>query len=202
MIWWILRHFPTEHNTNLIPQGHHDVPLSKDGRKQLQSFLSSPPFHPKPEIIYSSCLQRAKETAQVIGQYYQIPIHYDDRLNEWNIGERSGKTQTEFLKLYPNFEIRYDDLDFRYPNGESKRELYHRVQSFYNDLLSTFLIPLIVSHRGAINCFICHALHFPPNPWMPFHVRTGGIAAVNPFAKDSALLYYESEYPISKNSTH
>lgn len=193
MIWWFLRHFQTSHNADQIPQGQKDIPLSPEGREKLKEFTQSHTFNPCPEIIYSSDLSRALETAQALSEHLKIRLIPDPRLREWNLGDREGVKLEEFNQKYPNFVIDYDDLDFRYPNGESKRELYQRLENFYLELLPKKEIPLIVSHRGAINCLICHSLKIPPQARMPFKLKPGGIAAVNPFAQYNGLLCYQGK---------
>lgn len=194
MIWWLLRHFTTEPNENGIAQGSREFSLSDRGREELKTFTQSNFFQPVPELIFSSPQKRALETAASISDYYQIPVVQDVRLREWETGELEGRSIDEYHRMYPEFQIQWDQLDFRYPNGESKQDLYTRVISFYEELLNETKIPLIVGHQGSLNCLIGNALHFPPNPWMPFRLKTGGLAAIDPFANYAGLKLFQGSF--------
>ncbi|MEF3254252.1 MAG: histidine phosphatase family protein [Deferribacterales bacterium] len=57
-------------------------PLTKNGIKSFKYFLKSIYKNlKKPDIIFSSEAERAKETAEIIGKYLDSPISIDGRLN-------------------------------------------------------------------------------------------------------------------------
>lgn len=78
------------------------------------------------DAIYSSPLERAWETAEIIAQRFPgVPLRVDERLNEirW---VRQGCTNVEFDRIRP----RVYDADFMLPGDESLEEIAERVQAF------------------------------------------------------------------------
>jgi 2,3-bisphosphoglycerate-dependent phosphoglycerate mutase len=78
--------------------------------------------------VFSSDLRRAAETAQIAFGDSDIPILYDWRLRECDLGQRNGT---------PTVEIRKDReqyVDRPYPGGESHRQAVQRVTGLLTDL--------------------------------------------------------------------
>ena len=88
----------------------------------------------KVDYVYSSNLSRAFETAQIATSDLNLLIQKDARLRETNIGEAEGMTfdqlEAKFgangIGRWRSYEER--DLDFKYPNGESKRQMMFRIR--------------------------------------------------------------------------
>jgi probable phosphoglycerate mutase len=90
----IIRHGRTKWNLEGKAQGHSDIPLDQDGlsdAKELAERLSAEEW----DVIFSSPLMRAKQTAEAIGMRKKIEILYDDRLLEVSGGQIEGTTEAE-----------------------------------------------------------------------------------------------------------
>lgn len=90
----IIRHGVTDWNDQYRTQGHTDIPLNAEGRRQAQLLsnrISSEQWH----VIYSSDLSRALETAAIIGEASSIEIRVDERLREMDCGQIEGTTEQE-----------------------------------------------------------------------------------------------------------
>lgn len=139
---YLVRHGETDWNRDKRFQGQTDIPLNELGREQAQ-LLNSKLEELKIEIAVSSNLTRAYETAQIATKNLKIPITQDPRFRETNIGEAEGLTYDELnekfglegLEKWRSYDER--DLDFRYPQGESKRELMYRVRTALLDVAQT-----------------------------------------------------------------
>ena len=86
---YVVRHGQTDNNLNGIIQGISNTPLNDYGRKQaseLKEKLNDISF----DLILSSPLQRAKETAEIINNN-KTKIIIDNRLIERNTGDFEGK---------------------------------------------------------------------------------------------------------------
>ncbi|MFS0873333.1 histidine phosphatase family protein [Paenibacillus xylanilyticus] len=91
----LIRHGSTAWNKEKRSQGQTDNPLDQEGREQavlLAERLSTESW----DAIYASDLERASETARIIGQRLGInEIHLDPRLREMGGGQVEGTTEAE-----------------------------------------------------------------------------------------------------------
>lgn len=95
----LIRHGSTSWNKEGRAQGNSNIPLDQDGINQaelLAKRLSSDDWN----HIYSSTLERAKQTALIIGNAIGIDIHLDDRLRERAGGLIEGTTEEERIEKW------------------------------------------------------------------------------------------------------
>ncbi len=131
---YFIRHGETDWNREKRFQGKTDIALNQLGREQA-STLSPRLALLNVGTVFSSPLSRAFETAQIATKDLGLPIVRDERLMETNVGEAEGLTFEELEKRFGengidrwrSYEER--DLDFAYPNGESKRQMMYRAKS-------------------------------------------------------------------------
>lgn len=136
---FFIRHGETDWNREKRFQGHTDIPLNDLGREQALS-LCSRMVELKIDLVVSSSLTRAYETALIAIQDIKLPIQKDDRFKETNVGEAEGLTYEQMaekfgvhhIERWRSYEER--DLDIRYPNGESKRQMMIRVREAILDI--------------------------------------------------------------------
>ncbi|CAN7489892.1 histidine phosphatase family protein [Paenibacillus sp. LjRoot153] len=91
----LIRHGVTEWNSLGKAQGISDIPLSEEGTKQavaLANRLSKEEW----DIIFSSNLMRAKQTAEIIRKSLRVvEVFIDERIREINCGLIEGTTEEE-----------------------------------------------------------------------------------------------------------
>ena len=105
-----MRHGESVGNVERRLQGHADLELTEQGRVQglrLRDRFQSEGF--QPTHIYSSPLQRAAETAQIVAYLWHIPIVHWDRLMEQDIGAFSGLTWAEISAKYSEVAWRFQE---------------------------------------------------------------------------------------------
>jgi len=97
----VIRHGRTEWNATRRWQGRADVPLDEEGMQQAaDAALALGTF----DAIWSSPLQRAALTAQIIGEILGIgPVSTDDRLIETDVGPWEGLNREEVEAGWPGF---------------------------------------------------------------------------------------------------
>ena len=86
---YLIRHGETDYNKERKIQGSCDIPLNEYGRelaKVTAEGLKDIPF----DVIFTSPLCRARETAEWIARGRQIPVYEDKRLKEICFGEYEG----------------------------------------------------------------------------------------------------------------
>lgn len=148
MIYFV-RHGQTDWNKVGRLQGHIDISLNQEGKKQAQ-IVKQKLKGVKFDKVFSSPLKRAKETAQIICNQ---KIVVDDRLIERFNGELEGKFKDE-IKVYPDFN---DPNDTRF--GIEPLDCFKaRVNNFLDDITKNYKNQnvLVVTHAGVclyVRCF-------------------------------------------------
>lgn len=142
-----VRHGITDWNTQGIAQGSADVPLNETGRKQAALLAERLVSEEGWDIIISSDLVRAKETAEIIGKKLGLPVSYfDTRLRERSGGKIEGTTEEERLEKWG---ADWRNLDLAMENLEDAAE---RGLACVQDILENFSDQrvLLVSHGALI----------------------------------------------------
>jgi len=105
----------------------------------------------KIDLIYASPMLRTKETALLISDKLKIPVFFDERLREIDLGILNHKSSEEFDKYFTNPFNSKRDLNKRVENGESLNDVKKRAILFLMDLERKHKDKniLIVSH-GAV----------------------------------------------------
>jgi len=151
----LIRHGQTEMNAQNLYFGKLNPLLNDLGIEQaymVKEKLSNIVY----DCIYSSPLERARETAEICN-YLNKEIIYDNRLEEINFGAFEGLTFKEISKKFPNEvkEMERNWKTFNYITGESPKEMFKRAVSFLETLDYT-KDNLVISHWGIINCIISY----------------------------------------------
>ena len=140
--FYFVRHGQTDYNIQRLFTGHHDIPLNATGVQQAHkaaSYLKNRGI----QVITSSPLQRAFQTAHIIAQELQVPIVVIDDLKEGNWGALQG---TSIDNAQDIFEL------WQAGNAIHDAEMYNnfkeRVIRAINQSLTLTGPVLIVAHGG------------------------------------------------------
>ena len=126
--------------------------------KAIRDYLSGILLNQQLEI-YTSPLDRALQTAEIIAQGIEYPsrkIIIEERLNDFNVGEISGTFGWDKVaEIFPEqAQLRLQDpMRFHPSGGESGAEFEARLRSLLEDLKDDGTLKLMVSH-GIVNKFI------------------------------------------------
>jgi len=91
----LIRHGVTEWNKLGKAQGVSDIPLNGEGIKQAAA-LANRLASEKWDIIFSSDLMRARQTAEIIRESLEVDsVFIDERIKELNCGLIEGTTEEE-----------------------------------------------------------------------------------------------------------
>lgn len=135
---YVFRHGETDWNKEGRFQGHTDIPLNETGRQQAK-ILAQIVAELGTEIILSSDSLRAVETANIVNQHLKLPMIMHESLRECRLGDPEGMLLSDILNKYGEDAWQKwrspQLLDFRFPNGESKREHVARMKAFLNPFL-------------------------------------------------------------------
>lgn len=180
---FLVRHGQTDWNLTRHFQGQTDVPLNQTGIQQVQQVAKRISAE-KIDLIYSSDLSRAVETAKIIRAAGVKPtLQIDPRLREVNFGDWEGLTYNEIKEKYPDSLASWerDVYGSSPPNGETLEDLAKRVQSFLDDLLQKYTdeIVLVVAHGGVLQVLVCLALKLPPMMYWQFYLATASLSKIS-----------------------
>jgi probable phosphoglycerate mutase len=122
-----MRHGKTQLNEESKCVGSLDVPLNASGRKQASEAAERLKGRQGVDLIVSSPMIRALETAQIIAHSLGIPVHEEPRLRERCVGVIEGKPETPESD---SLLLRYDYL----PQGaESLEDFEEETKEFLAD---------------------------------------------------------------------
>jgi broad specificity phosphatase PhoE len=151
----MIRHGLTEWNIDHRLQGHADLPLSDDGRRQVQSWRLPDKF-----LRYrwlTSPLRRAVETATLLKG--EAPPA-DERLKEMSWGRWEGYTVDD-LRAELGDAMRENEmraLDFQPPEGESPRQVQTRLWPLLDEIFVAGDPVVAVTHKGVMRAVYAEAV--------------------------------------------
>lgn len=166
---YLVRHGETEYNRTEKLQGQNDIPLNKNGielAKKTSIGLQTIYF----ERVFSSPLQRAYKTAEIITGESKIPIETDDRLKEISFGSFEG-ISFSLIKKDPSHPLHnfFCKPESYIPpkDAESFGDVKKRSREFLNQCIcpleGKYENILIVAHACLIQCILNPILATPDN---------------------------------------
>ncbi|MDD4335421.1 MAG: histidine phosphatase family protein [Desulfotomaculaceae bacterium] len=154
----MIRHGETVWNVASKLQGHANVTLSDNGRRQAE-LLGRRLAGLKFDGFYASDLARAYETARIISQYHNSQdIKTLPELREMNFGRWEGFSINEIQEMYPE-EIKQwweTPLRTRLPGGESLGDVVKRTVTVVKTIVESRSggNVLLVTHGGVIRSIV------------------------------------------------
>lgn len=142
----LVRHGETDWNVAGRLQGRTDIPLNKYGILQSQQcgeHLQASEW----DIIITSPLKRAKQTAEIINEKVKVPLVEMDEFVERGFGDAEGMTKLECIEKFPNSI---------YPNQEETEDFHRRVMSGIEKINEHYKGKkvLLVAHGAVINAIL------------------------------------------------
>jgi len=132
----LLRHAETS-DPNRFHGAESDIGLGERGFLQAEA-VAKVLAAENPDVLYSSAMKRALETAGPIGEACQLGIEILPELHERKMGPLSGLSRDEGLEEYGQAKDRWmtGDLDYTHLGGESYRQIHDRVMPLFKDVVS------------------------------------------------------------------
>ena len=155
MICYLVRHGQDDPT---VRGGWSMASLTDEGQKQvanLAGYISANKDELRIERLFSSDLPRAVETATPISTALNIKIELTPQFRETNNGLLAGVPNDIASREYPGLFWSALDWDEPYPEGESPREFYQRVEcaweSFSQQITQQNKNVMLVTHQGVIS---------------------------------------------------
>jgi 2,3-bisphosphoglycerate-dependent phosphoglycerate mutase len=181
----VMRHGETEWNASARIQGQLDTKLNERGRLQARALALRLADEPIDEL-WSSDLDRARQTAAPVAATRGGEVRYDERLRERHFGILQGLTYGEAERQYPVHYHGYMDNvpEEGFASGETLTDFYQRVRDFFLERARASgpgSCVALATHGGVVSCLYRFAQQIPldaPRTWsMPN-------AAINEFVVD------------------
>ena len=152
----LVRHGETDWNVARRLQGHTDIPLNQHGITQaIQMAKALKAIDLQFDVLYSSDLQRAADTASAIEEKFGVQAIIDQELRERHLGGLQGLTTDEGPQLKPDlWSIHLSrNLDHTLEGGESIRQFASRIHRALENIRAQHdgKTILLVSHGGALD---------------------------------------------------
>jgi len=160
---FVIRHGQSEADILKVIEGRANFNLTELGNKQAEAMANWVKENYSINKIYSSPLNRAKQTAEYISKIFGIEIIFDDDLMEWKNGLIASLTLEEANKKYPE-PIKY--LHTRVYEQESYIDFRMRSETIISKIINENNEDdkiVIVSHGGMINMLFRSFIEVPIN---------------------------------------
>jgi probable phosphoglycerate mutase len=155
-----VRHGQTATTGQLLPGRSPGLHLADVGKAQAQATADAIGKLAKVDAVYSSPLERARETAAPIAAARGLKVQVERGLLELDVGDWTGE-ELKKLRRTPEWKVvqRYPS-GFRFPSGESFVELQARIVAAIDRLVAAHPggTVVAVSHADTIKAAVVHAL--------------------------------------------
>lgn len=178
----LIRHGETDWNAERRLQGHIDIPLNAEGRRQAMA-LGQALRDEALDAIIASDLQRALHTAQAIAAGRGIEVQVDAGLRERCYGAFEGLRHADIGARYPQDHAAWQarEFDARFPDGERRAET---LREFTDRAIGAIMRLVagtkarrmaIVTHGGVLECIYREVNGVAAAAPRDFEIRNAGI---------------------------
>ncbi|HUR01502.1 MAG TPA: bifunctional RNase H/acid phosphatase [Nonomuraea sp.] len=188
----LLRHGETPLSVERRFSGLGDAELTANGLAQASAAaerLSREPY--QLDVIVSSPLKRARQTAEAVAQRTGLGVEVDDDLREADFGAWEGHTFTEVQRGWPaELAAWLADPSAAPPDGESFDAVAERIQRAQERLVERYegRTVLIVSHVTPIKTLLRFALMAPPVTLYRMHLDLACLSLIDYYADGQAVV--------------
>jgi len=155
------------------------IGLSARGRSEAEA-AAERLAHAGIAAIYASPLDRAQETAAIIGRRLELPVETNLELNELDFGEWTGQTFDEVRK-HPRWPEWAQHRSIScIPGGETMRDVQRRVVEALIEMREQHPDDgvVVVSHGDVIRAALVFALGMPLDFYHRIEVATASLSTV------------------------
>ena len=161
-----LRHAQAENNTKRILAGRTEgVPLTKTGIEQAEriaKYLASIDI----SAIYSSPIERAKHTAEIVAESCSLDVALDERLTEIDMGKFTRMNYDDMFAKYGNIFLKFYENDPVI--AEHEVETFPSVQKRILDMVDHVIKKhknenvVLVTHMDPIKSMLAKVMNLVP----------------------------------------
>jgi alpha-ribazole phosphatase/probable phosphoglycerate mutase len=160
---WLLRHGEAAGMAGRCC-GRFDAPLSLEGTGQAKRAAAQLVREPISRM-YSSYLERAFKTAQIVAEPHGLEVERVDDLAEMHFGDLEGLTYEEAEKRFPDVYRSWmtRPMETQFPNGENFQQMRTRVLRAFDSIVRRHPGETIgiVAHAGVNRIVLCKEMSIP-----------------------------------------
>jgi len=175
----LIRHGDNDYLGRALAGWTPGVHLNARGREQAER-LAERLSSSGAAAVYSSPLERARETAEPIARRLGVEVRISEALGEMRIGEWTGRTfeelrQDKRWRLFNAFRG-----GARIPGGETMLEVQHRMAAAIEEMRCAHPegTVIAVSHADPIRAILCHYLGMPLDLIHRLEIGTASVSVI------------------------
>jgi len=175
-IIYLSRHGESQYNT--VGKLGGDSSITENGQqyaKLLSQYINDEHENNLSQLkIYTSTLNRTKQTASFI-QDNDLLVHNRKELDEIHAGKFDGYTYKQISDEFPDEAVARsaDKLNYRYPMGESYKDLINRTKSIIMEAETNTQPTIIISHQATLRVIYAYFMGISskdiPHIQIPLH---------------------------------
>ena len=186
-----LRHAQAENNTKRILAGRTEgVPLTKTGIEQAEriaKYLAPIDI----SAIYSSPIERAKHTAEIVAKNSSLEVVLDERLTEINMGKFTRMNYDDMFTKYGNIFLKFYENDPVI--SEHEVETFPDVQKRVLDMVDHVLKKhnnenvILVTHMDPIKSMLAKVMNLVPKTLFELIIANASLTVITEQDKKFSL---------------
>jgi probable phosphomutase (TIGR03848 family) len=190
----LVRHGQTPTTGKLLPGRAPGLHLAATGLEQAQRAASRIGEITKVGALYTSPLERAKETAAPIAAALNMSAKVRKGLLECDFGDWTGKELAKLMKLPEWTTVQRAPSTFRFPNGESFTEMQTRIVGALEEIRDAHRgeVVVCVSHADPIKAAVAYAMGTHLDLFQRIVISTCSISAITWTTHGPAVLTVNS----------
>ena len=156
----LVRHGRTPSTGAILPGRAPGLDLAPEGVAQAEAAAARMVEVPNLAAVYTSPLERARQTAAPIAKTSGLKVKVERGLVECDFGEWTGAELKKLSKLPEWTTVQRWPSGFRFPGGESFAEMHSRVNTAVGRLAANHVgsAIVLVSHADPIKAVVASAL--------------------------------------------
>ena len=196
----LIRHGDNDYiQAGRLPGRLPGIHLNENGRTRVNKVaerLSSIPVR----AIYSSPLERAMETAELIAQPFEMKVEVREGLIEIDCGDWQGQKLSNLKQSKLWMNAQYTPSRFRFPGGETfyegQQRICQEIESLNKQHGSKDIL-VCVSHGDPIRLAVAHYVGMPLDMFQRLYVAPASITALYIGRAEARLMVLNNEVTFS-----
>lgn len=175
----LVRHGQTPTTGQLLPGRTPGLHLSDTGREQAARVAQRLTELPV-TALYSSPLERTRETAQATADATGLPVIEDHGLLELEVGDWTGQKLSDLSRTPEWRSVQHEPASFTFPSGESFQDMLDRMIDALARIRTAHPGGTVVcfSHADPIRAVVAHEMGTPLNKFQRLSVGPCSVSAV------------------------
>jgi broad specificity phosphatase PhoE len=133
------------------------------------------------QVVYTSSLNRALETTEIVAEMLQVPTVVDERLRERGVGDLTGLNREEIESQFPEWLKQWEESRrIPAPGGEPTDLFWQRVSAVFGEIVGSYPNGdvAVVTHGGVLQVYLSQILGMDQGYSPPFSFGNCSISEV------------------------